>query len=162
MKRDWKATMTVRLWALRNVFLLWLIGPHIIEINDRRCEMVVPLNWRTRRRDIHAMYLGTLCMGADIAGGLIAFQIMTRSKDRLSFVFKDIHGEFFKRAEDDVHFSCDEGANIVALVERALASGAREETTVNVVARVPKKLGEEAVGRFAMTLSVKKRIANSE
>ena len=36
MKRDWKATMTVRLWALRNVFLLWLIGPRILEVNDRR------------------------------------------------------------------------------------------------------------------------------
>jgi len=38
-----------------------------------------------------------------------------------------------------------------------MASGEREETTVNVVARVPKKLGDEAVARFAMTLSVKRK-----
>jgi hypothetical protein len=157
MKRDWKATMTVRLWALRNVFLLWLIKPRILEINDRRCEMVVPLNWRSRRRDIHAMYLGTLCMGADIAGGLIAFQIMTRSKDRMSFVFKDIRGEFFKRAEDDVHFACEDGELIQGMVARARQSGEREEALVHVTARVPKKLGDEAVARFELTLSVKRR-----
>ena len=157
MKRDWKATMTVRLWALRNVFLLWLIGPRILEVSDRRCEMVVPLNWRTRRRDIHAMYLGTLCMGADIAGGLIAFQIMSRSQDRLSFVFKDIRGEFFKRAEDDVHFVCEDGERIQDLVRRALSSGERQETTVRVRAMVPSKLGDEPAAAFELTLSLKRK-----
>ena len=152
-----RETLAVRLWALRNVFLLYFVKPSIVEVNEQRCEIVIPLNWRTRRRDIGAMYLGTLCMGADVASGLIAFHLMKTRRLRVSFIFKDLHAEFLKRAEDDVHFSCDEGANIVALVERALATGEREETTVNVVARVPKKLGDEAVARFAMTLSVKKK-----
>ena len=66
-----KETFAVRLWALRNVFLLYFVKPSIVEVNERRCEIVIPLNWRTRRRDIGAMYLGTLCMGADVASGLI-------------------------------------------------------------------------------------------
>jgi hypothetical protein len=157
MKFDRKATWTVRLWSLRNVFLLWLVRPRIIEVSDRRCEMMIPLNWRTRRRDIHAMYLGTLCMGADIAGGLIAFQIMMRSKEKISFIFKDIRGEFLKRAEDDVVFLCEDGPMIQEMVARARASGEREEATVRIFARVPKKLGDEPVARFELTLSVKRR-----
>jgi Domain of unknown function (DUF4442) len=152
-----KETLAVRLWALRNVFLLYFVKPSILAVNDERCEIRIPLNWRTRRHDIGAMYLGTLCMGADVASGLIAFHLMRTRKLRVSFIFKDLRAEFLKRAEDDVHFSCEEGANIVALVERAMASGERQETTVNVVARVPKKLGDEPVARFAMTLSVKRR-----
>jgi len=152
-----KETLAVRAWALRNVFLLYFVKPSIVEVNDARCEIRIPLNWRTRRRDIGAMYLGTLCMGADVASGLIAFHLQRTRGLRVSFIFKDLRAEFLKRAEGDVHFSCDEGANVVALVERAIASGEREETTVNVIARVPKKLGEEPVARFAMTLSVKKR-----
>ena len=157
MKRLWKETLAVRLWALRNVFLLYFVKPSILAVNDERCEIRIPLNWRTRRHDIGAMYLGTLCMGADVVSGLIAFHLMRTRRLRVSFIFKDLRGEFLKRAEDDVHFACDDGATVVALVERAMASGAREETTVNVVARVPKKLGDEPVARFAMTLSVKKR-----
>ena len=152
-----KETLAVRAWALRNVFLLYFVKPSILEVNENRCEMVVPLNWRTRRRDIHAMYLGTLCMGADIAGGLIAFQIMTRLKDHFSFVFKDIRGVFFKRAEDDVQFVCEDGPLIQEMVARARASGEREEALVRVVARVPKKLGDEPVAEFELTLSVKRR-----
>ena len=62
MKRE---TMWVRAWALRNVFLLWFVRPSIVELTDDRCELVIPLSWRTRRRDIHAMYLGVLVMVAD-------------------------------------------------------------------------------------------------
>jgi hypothetical protein len=153
----WKETASVRAWSLRNVFLLWLIKPSIVEIDDSHCVVRVPLNWRTRRRDIHAMYLGTLCMGADVAGGLIAFNLVRRSKANVSFVFKDIRGEFFKRAEGDVHFTCSDGALIQELVQRALASEERHEATVTIVATVPKKLGDEPVARFSLTLSVKRR-----
>ena len=59
-------TAMVRLWALQNVFFLFLASPKIVELTSERCVIRVPLNWRTRRRDIHAMYLGTLCMGAGV------------------------------------------------------------------------------------------------
>lgn len=157
MKRLWKETLWVRGWALRNVFLLLFIKPSIIELGDRRCEIVVPLSWRTRRRDIHAMYLGTLCMGADVAAGLIAFSIVGRTKQRVSFIFKDLHADFLKRAEGDVHFACEEGEMIAELIRRAMESGERQEATVNVIATVPRKLGSEPVAKFALTLSLKPR-----
>ncbi|HUP44788.1 MAG TPA: DUF4442 domain-containing protein [Thermoanaerobaculia bacterium] len=150
-------TFEVRLWSLRNVFLLWLVRPKVLELTEDRCVIRVPLNWITRRRDIHAMYLGVLCMGADVAAGLIGFDLLRRRKARVSFIFKDIKGEFLKRAEGDVQFTNDDGPLIRSLVERALASGEREEATVHVTATVPKKLGDEPVARFELTLSVKKQ-----
>ena len=42
------------------------------------------------------------------------------SASRISFVFKDIRGEFLKRAEDDVHFACEDGPLIQEMVARAL------------------------------------------
>jgi hypothetical protein len=103
------------------------------------------------------MYLGVLVMGGDVAGGLIAFNLIARSKRAVSFLFKDVKGEFFKRAEDHVHFACEEGQAIRDLVGRAMATGEREETTVHITATVPTKLGSEPVARFALTLSVKKK-----
>jgi hypothetical protein len=156
MKRLWKQTLWVRAWSLQNVWLLFLVRPSILELSDRRCEIVVPLNLLTRRRDIHAMYLGTLCMGADVAGGLIAFDIVAKSKQRVSFIFKDFKADFLKRAEGDVHFACEDGAKIADLIQRTLATGERQESTVNVVATVPKKQ-PEPVATFQLTLSLKKR-----
>ena len=150
-------TLAVRLWSLRNVFLLWFVKPSVVEISERRCVIRIPLTWRTRRHDIRAMYLGVLCMGADVAAGLIAFDQMQKRKLRLSFVFKDMKAEFSKRAEGDVHFTNDDGDVVQDLIARALASGEREHATVRVTATVPKKLGPEPVAKFEMTLSIKRK-----
>ena len=147
----------VRLWSLRNVFLLWLIRLKVLELTPDRCVIRVPLNFITRRRDIHAMYLGTLCMGADVAAGLIAFNLVIQRKQKVSFVFKDLKAEFFKRAEGAVHFTNDDGPVIQDLIKRALESEERQEATVHVVATVPSKLGDEPVAKFELTLSIKRR-----
>ena len=152
-----KPTTLVRLWSLRNVFLLWLISPKILELTENRCVVRVPLNWRTRRRDIRAMYLGTLCMGADVAAGLISFKLVMDRKLNVSFVFKDIRGEFLKRADGDVVFTNDDGPMIQDLVRRAMETGERQEATVHVTATVPEKYGDEPVAKFELTLSLKKR-----
>ncbi|HEX6099343.1 MAG TPA: DUF4442 domain-containing protein [Thermoanaerobaculia bacterium] len=150
-------TTMVRLWSLQNVFLLWLVRPKIVELSADRCVVRIPLNAITRRRDIKAMYLGTLCMGADVAAGLIAFHLVAEKKARVNFIFKDIRGEFLKRAEGAVLFTNNDGPLIQDLVRRALESGERQEATVHVVATVPEKLGDEPVAKFELTLSVKKK-----
>ena len=150
-------TLAVRLWSLQNVFMLFLASPKIVEINERRCVVRVPLNWRTRRRDIKAMYLGVLCMGADVAAGLIAFDLVRKQKARVTLIFKDIKGEFLKRAEGDVLFTNEDGPVIVDLLRKTMESGERVEATVHVTATVPDKLGAEPVARFELTLSLKRR-----
>ena len=152
-----KPTMMVRLWALRNVFLLWLISPKIVELTNDRCVVRVPLNWKTRRRDIHAMYLGTLCMGADVAAGLISFKLVMERKLNVSFIFKDLRAEFLKRADGDVTFTNVDGPMIQDLLRRTMETGERQEATVHVTATVPEKYGDEPVAKFELTLSLKKR-----
>lgn len=157
MKRLWRETMKVRAWSFWNVPLLWIIRPSILQIDENRCEVVIPLNWITRRRDIHAMYFGTLAMGADVAGGLIAFNLIARRKERVSFIFKDFKADFLKRAEGDLHFINEDGPVIQQLLRRTLETGEREEAVVHVTATVPEKLGNEPVAKFELTLSLKRR-----
>lgn len=157
MKTSWKQTLKVRLWSLVNVPFLFLARPAVLELNPDRCVIRVPLNWITRRRDIRAMYLGTLCMGADVAAGLIAFHLVETQRAKVAFIFKDMKATFLKRAEGDVVFTNADGAIVQDLMRRTLASGEREEATVRVVATVPKKLGAEPVATFELTLSLKRR-----
>lgn len=157
MKTLWKATLKVRAWSFVNVWFLFLARPAVLELNEDRCVVRVPLNWITRRRDIRAMYLGTLCMGADVAAGLIAFEMVAGKKVNVSFIFKDMQASFLKRAEGDVVFTNNDGPVIQELIRRTLETGERQEATVHVVATVPKKLGDEPVATFGLTLSLKRR-----
>lgn len=155
MKRMWKPTLLVRLWSFRYVFLLWAVKPAVLELSDQRCVIRIPLGWRTRNH-LRSMYFGALCIGADIAGGLIAFELIRKQKVRVSFVFKDVRAEFLKRPEADVLFTCEDGPLIQDLLRRTLASGEREEATVRVTATVPEKFGNDAVANFELTLSLRK------
>jgi len=96
-------------------------------------------------------------MGADVAAGLIAFNLVAQRTARVNFIFKDIRGSFLKRAEGDVVFTNNDGPLIQDLVQRALESDERHEATVHVTASVPTKLGDEPVATFELTLSVKKK-----
>jgi acyl-coenzyme A thioesterase PaaI-like protein len=149
-------TLAVRLWALRNVFLLFFVKPKVLEVSERRCVVRIPLNWRTKNH-LRSMYVGVLCIGADVAGGLISFHLMRRKKANFAFVFKDLNCRFLKRAEGDVHFTNEDGPVIQDLVRRTLETGERQEAVVHVTATVPSKLGTEPVAEFEMTLSLKKR-----
>jgi len=151
-----KQTLGVRLWALKNVFLIWVASPTIVEVNERRCIVRVPLTWKTKNH-LGSMYFGALCIGADVAGGLIAFHLMQQQKVKLSFVFKDVKASFLKRPESDVYFTCNDGASIQETVTRAIETGERQESKVHVVATCPKKLGDEPVATFELTLSLKKK-----
>lgn len=148
-------TLQLRLWSLKNVLLISFVKPSILEVNERRCVIRIPLNWRTTNH-LKSMYFGVLCVGADVAGGLIAFHLARQAKTPISFVFKDMNARFLKRAEGDVIFTNNDGAKIQDLVQRAIASGEREEATVRVTATVPSKFGDEPVAEFDLTLSIRK------
>jgi acyl-coenzyme A thioesterase PaaI-like protein len=156
MKTLWKATLGVRAWALRNVYLIWFVRPRILQVDENRCVVRIGLNWRTRNH-LKSMYFGALCIGADVAGGLIAFHLMETRKVRVAFVFKDVKAQFLKRPEGAVHFTCEDGPAIQELMRRTVETGERQETTVRITATVPEKLGDEPVALFELTLSLKKR-----
>jgi acyl-coenzyme A thioesterase PaaI-like protein len=151
--------------GLAKIPLIFYVSPTVVEANARRAEIRIPLNWRTRNH-LKSMYFGVLATGADIAGGLIAWDLIERAntemkrqglRERMDLVFKDFKADFFKRAEADVHFSCEQGSEIAQLITRAQKSGERESMPVRITARVPTKTGIEPMAEFILTLSVKKK-----
>jgi hypothetical protein len=105
------------------------------------------------------MFFGALSIGADVAGGLIVMNLIRSRRSRVAFLFKDFQADFLKRAEGAVVFTCNDGQKLAALLDKAEASGEREEDTVLVTATVPDKFGDDPVAEFRLTISMKKRAA---
>jgi len=132
------------------------VRPIVVAQTEERCEIRLPLSWRTRNH-LGSMYFGALWTGADAAAALTGLKVAQELSEKISFVFKDARGEFLKRPEADVHFTCEQGREIRQLFEKANASGERENLPVHVVATVPTLFGQDPVARFTLTLSVKKK-----
>jgi acyl-coenzyme A thioesterase PaaI-like protein len=156
-----KETALLRAFGLFKIPLIFYCAPRIVELGDEAAEIVIPLNYRTKNH-WGSMYFGALAVGADVAGGLVAMRLIQETGNRLSLVFKDFRAEFLKRPEADVHFRSTDGPKIRALVDRALASGARENETVEIIATCPSLSTQEPVARFFLTVSLKKKRENGK
>ena len=154
--RLWKETWKLKGFGLLKIPMILFCNPRVIRLDDEEVSIEIPLNYRTRNH-LNSMYFGTLCVGADVAGGLLAMQEIERGGNRVGLVFKDFSAEYLKRPEAAVRFTSKDGPKVTALVRKAEASGEREEDTVEIVATCPKKFGEEPVARFKLTISLKRK-----
>lgn len=150
-----KENLGLRLFAFTKIPLLWYVGTSVVESTENKIVMRIPLNRRTKNH-LNVMYFGALGMGADICIGFKAFQIIHQKKAPLNLLFKDFKIDFLRRAEGDVHFICEEGDKVRALIEKAMATGERETAPINGYAIVP-SISDEKVAQFTLSLSLKKR-----
>lgn len=151
-----KIRETLSLWgfSLLKIPLIFLVSPRVVEVTDKRCEIIIPLN-RLTRNHLGSMYFGTLAIGADCAGGLFAVEAIKATKKNVVFIFKDFKAEFLKRPESDVHFVCEDGEKVKKAVAQAVKTKQRVNSTVKIMAYAPKKSGKDPVAEFDLTLSLK-------
>ncbi len=152
----WKSTLWLRMFALWKIPLIAAVRPGVLALDDRECVIRIPCNYYNRNH-LRSLYFGALCIGADLAGGLIIMEMIRRRQSRVAFLFKDFHADFLKRAEGATVFTCRDGDMLAGLLAAAEQSGEREEGTVRVTATCPDKLGDEPVAEFRLTISMKKR-----
>src|SRR5512137_842026 len=111
----------VRMLGFKIPVLLFL-GPRVERLDEDGCEVSIRLRWRSRNH-LGSMYFGALCAGADVAGGLNAARLIRDRHPRVSLVFGDVKGDFLKRADGDVRFTCADGRRIAEAVASTEASG---------------------------------------
>ena len=151
-----KATWSLRLFAWTRIPMIAILRPTLLAADAERCVVRFPLSWLSKNH-LGSLYFGALCIGADLAGGLIVMNLIRARHSRVAFLFKDFQADFHKRAEGTTVFACHDGRMLGSLLDRAEASGEREEGTVTVTATTPEKLGDEPVATFRLTISMKKR-----
>lgn len=153
-------TMLLRWFGRLKVPLLGYVRPRVLEANDDRMAMVIPLNRRTKNH-LNSMYFGALMIGADAAAGFYAAKLIYKHGFKIDFVFRAASGRFLKRPEGDVHFTCLQGQEIRDLVKRAAETGERVEADLKVTATVP-SISDQAVAEMNMVLSLKRRQGKGE
>ncbi|VVC74924.1 hypothetical protein AQUSIP_01980 [Aquicella siphonis] len=155
-KTLWRETLLLWMFSLIRLPMVFWLKPRIVEISENRAVIMMRFNRRTRNH-VNSMYFGVLCVGAELAGGTLAMNIFHGQKEKFTFVFKDFGADFLKRCEGDTFFACDEGRIIADTVALARQTGERQNVTLSVIATVPSKYGDEPVGKFRLTLSLKRK-----
>lgn len=153
------AAPTAQLYTLAATkipMILWLT-PRLLAISSHEARIRIPLNYRSKNH-LGSLYFGALCVGADLAGGLLAFRLIAQQKKHsgvaMNLVFKNFSCDFLKRPDFDTVFICSDGAKIQKCIDRCLAIGGRHECLIKVSAYTEDNL-QLPVADFQLTLSIK-------
>jgi hypothetical protein len=131
--------------------MLSYTGVKLISINDNEARVEIKLKRRTKNH-LNSMYFGALAVGADVAGGIHAFYYAEKMNKRISFAFKGMNAQFFKRAETDCLFICSDGKKVEDAVLLSINTKERVNETTKVIAY---NKNAEVVAEFEMIVSVK-------
>lgn len=154
LSKEIKATWFIRSFGLTKVPLIFFCRPSVIELTDETTTIKIPFK-RCNKNHLKSMYFGVLAVGADVAGGVLAMDLIRKSGRKISLIFKDFKADFLKRSEGDTLFKCNDGAEIKKLIEESIKTGERLNMPLKITATVPSIFGEELVAEFVLTLSLK-------
>ncbi|MCF7796936.1 MAG: DUF4442 domain-containing protein [Lentisphaeria bacterium] len=151
-----RATLYVWYFGKTKIPMLAYCRPRVLEITPDRCAVQIKLRRRTRNH-LNAMYIGVFTIGADLAGGLIAMNLIRGQKLNMAPVFKDFTADFLRRAESAVTFTCKDGPAIQNAVLEALNHDERVNLPVRISATVEENGEAIPVAEMTLTLSLKNR-----
>lgn len=155
-KTLWRETFLLWLFAFFKIPMIFWVRPKLLELSDSRAVLKIPFRRRTKNH-VNSMYFGALCVGCDLAAGIIAMRLIRKQSGKFVFIFKDFHAEFLKRCEGDVYLTCNDGNLVAEAIEKAKQTQSRQNVSMNVIGTVPSKFGDEPVCHFKITLSIKQK-----
>ena len=149
-----QANEMLKQFGKHQVRLIDYCAPEVLEISDEQLSLKIPLNEKTKNH-LDSMYFGALAVGADVAAGLMAMEMAQYLGMDVSLAFKSVQGDFYRRPEDDVVFSCYQGKMIRAMLQKSRETGERVNEPISVTVTCPARDGAEPVASFTLTLSLK-------
>ena len=154
ISKELKATWFIRSFGLSKVPLIFYCRPSVMKLTEDSAIIKIPFK-RRNKNHLNSMYFGALSVGADVAGGVLAMDLIRKSGSNISLVFKDFKADFLKRPEGDTYFTCNDGQAVKNLIDETTKTGERVNMPLKITATVPEISGNEPVAEFILTLSLK-------
>lgn len=123
----------------------------IKKLDAESCEVSIPYFWRSQN-PFKSIYFAALAGAAELSTGALC-QLSMAGKGKFSMLVVDFRAEYFKKADQLITFSCNQGQELEAIIDQ-LQPG--ESNKLTMISTGINKNGE-MVARFHVTWSFKKK-----
>ena len=143
----------VKLWfyLLWKLPAAWFMGVRVKKITAERSQITLPYGWRSQN-PYNSIYFAAQCAAAEFSTGALATTALAGQS--VSMLVGHIEADFVKKANAKTTFTCEQGAEVFATVERAIATG--EPQVLTMISTGVQETGE-VVSIVKVTWSFKKR-----
>ena len=123
----------------------------IKELSAERCVVTVPYSWRTQN-PFKSIYFAAMAGAGELSTGALC-QLAISGLGKFSMLVVDFRAEYFKKANQKITFTCEQGRELFILLESMQPNGTG---TLTMISTGKNPQGEE-VARFFVTWSFKRK-----
>lgn len=151
--RRLKHPVAFRLYLLWKLPAAFFSGVRIRTIDEQHCVVTVPFTWFSQN-PFRSTYFACLAMAAEMSTGSLAMAHVYKRSPGVSMLVIKFEAHYFKKATGTTRFVCNDGAPILATIEKAIATG--EPQTFVATSTGMNEQGEKVAECF-ITWSFKRR-----
>lgn len=141
----------LHLFLFLKIPISWIAGVRLKEMNDEICITKVKFGW-LNQNPFNSMFWAVQGMAAEFSTGFLCAEKIRKSGKKISMLVVHNQAEFTKKAVGKVTFSCPQGKELDAVLQKAIETG--EGQTLTLFSEGKDQKGD-LVSKFAFTWSFK-------
>ena len=141
----------LHLFLILKIPISWIAGVRLKEMNDEICITKVKFGW-LNQNPFNSMFWAVQGMAAEFSTGFLCAEKIRKSGKKISMLVVHNQAEFTKKAVGRVTFSCLQGKELDAVLQKAIETG--EGQTLTLFSEGKDQKGD-LVSKFAFTWSFK-------
>lgn len=141
----------LHLFLFLKIPISWIAGVRLKEMNDETCITKVKFGW-LNQNPFNSMFWAVQGMAAEFSTGFLCAEKIRKSGKKISMLVVHNQAEFTKKAVGRVTFSCLQGKELDAVLQKAIETG--EGQTLTLFSEGKDQKGD-LVSKFAFTWSFK-------
>ena len=141
----------LHLFLFLKIPISWIAGVRLKEMNDEICITKVKFGW-LNQNPFNSMFWAVQGMAAEFSTGFLCAEKIRKSGKKISMLVVHNQAEFTKKAAGRVTFSCLQGKELDAVLQKAIETG--EGQTLTLFSEGKDQKGD-LVSKFAFTWSFK-------
>lgn len=142
-----------------NLFLLfklpiaWIAGVRLRELSAQQASSTVKHRW-INQNPFKSIYFAVQAMAAELVTGVLVMQAIQKTDKKISMLVAQNTAEFSKKATGRIQFTCRQGDEIEAVIDKCISTGEGQKIWLNSVGT---NENNEIVSHFSFewTLKVK-------
>ena len=141
----------LHLFLFLKIPISWIAGVRLKEMNDEICITKVKFGW-LNQNPFNSMFWAVQGMAAEFSTGFLCAEKIRKSGKKISMLVVHNQAEFTKKAVGRVTFSCLQGKELDAVLQKAIETG--EGQTLTLFSEGKDQKGD-LISKFAFTWSFK-------
>ena len=141
----------LHLFLFLKIPISWIAGVRLKEMNDEICITKVKFGW-LNQNPFNSMFWAVQGMAAEFSTGFLCAEKIRKSGKKISMLVVHNQAESTKKAVGRVTFSCLQGKELDAVLQKAIETG--EGQTLTMFSEGKDQKGD-LVSKFAFTWSFK-------